>query len=118
MSVGLFAACFKDAIVEGDGPRLVGIWKSLLGYFSATKRVKYRIEAFHFLASLFSTLSERTSYQLLHNRVVNPTGKPSGNIPVDLAQEHDNKSSKKGIRRVGSNPNPKNFADVHGTPCN
>ena len=44
---GLLFLEFKDAIREGDGPRILHVWKVLMLYFLHAGHKNYRLEAFH-----------------------------------------------------------------------
>lgn len=68
-SLGLLFMNYKDAIREGDGSRVMMIWKFLLPLFKATDRHNYAIEAFHTLANQ-KLLPERQAHQLTWSRFV------------------------------------------------
>ena len=50
LMLGLLLMDFADATREGDGNRIVRVWKHLLPLFKATGRTNYFVEAFTFLA--------------------------------------------------------------------
>ena len=100
---GLLLLEFKDAIREGDGNRILSCWKALLLYFKAYNRTNYSREAFNLISAVYARTSERVSAQLKWSRVVNPTGKEGHNIPVDLFNEHINRTAKDYIRGHGAN---------------
>ena len=45
MTLGLLWNCYHDAIQEGDGDRVMLIWKFLLLVFKASHQKKYSVEA-------------------------------------------------------------------------
>lgn len=59
---------FKDAIREGDGPRILRCWKVLLIYFHN------KFEAFHLLAEVSAAALPRIASQLTWSRCVNVRG--------------------------------------------
>jgi len=59
MSLGLLLAEFKDAVKEGDGPRVIRCWRFLLPIFRAARRNNYAIQAFTLLAKRYALLSPR-----------------------------------------------------------
>ena len=95
---------FKDAIREGDGGRVLRVWK----LFKASNKANYGIEAFNLLAQYHILLHPRLSQQLiLWSRFVNTPGKQGRNIPCDLHLEHLNRSLKKtAINGLGANKVP------------
>ena len=57
LALGLIWENFHDAIKEGDGDRLVRVWKFLLLIFKAAKRKNYSIEALNLQLQINYTLS-------------------------------------------------------------
>ena len=94
---------FKDAIREGDGERVLRVWKFLLIIFKASNKSNYSIEAFNLLAQYYILLPPRLSQQLLWSRFINTHGKQGRNIPCDLHLEHLNRSLKTAICSLGAN---------------
>ena len=69
MTLGLLWNCYHDAIREGDGDRIMLIWKFLLLVFKASRRKNYSVEAAVLLLQYF--LSPRKAAQLTWSRFVN-----------------------------------------------
>ena len=93
---------FRDAIHEGDGNRILRVWKFLLLHFRYAGRKKYALEAFHQLAA-DSVVSPRLAAQMKWSRVVNTRGGAGNNLPVDLFMEHLNRSLKDYVKDLGAN---------------
>lgn len=109
---GLLLLEFRDAIHEGDGPRILRCWKFLLIYYRHAKHYKYALEAFNLLAQVNVLASARMRNQLTWSRVVNARGGVGRNIPVDLHNEHLNRKLKDVISGVGANVTEKLIVEV------
>ena len=107
LSLTLLHAEFQDAIREGDGERVLRVWKFLLPLFKALHKVNYSIEAFNLLAQYYIILPPRLAEQLLWSRFINTHGQPGHNIPCDLHLEHLNRALKTAICRLGANIVPR-----------
>ena len=94
---------FYDATKEGDGDRLMLVWKLLLLIFKATNRRNYSKEAAILLLQKESLLPKRQAAQLVWSRFVNVRGIPGHNIPTDLHMEHLNRRLKTILRQTCSN---------------
>lgn len=103
LSDGLLLMEFKDSIREGDGPRILRCWKALLLHFYESNHYNYAKEAVRMLATVNALGTPRTAAQITWSRVVNPTGQPGHNIPVDLKNEHLNGVLKEAVSGVGAN---------------
>jgi len=103
MSDCLVVEELSDAIREGDGERVIRVWKFLLLYFRASHRTKYALEGLTLLAQVSALLPPRLAHQVKWNRFVNTRGKPGCNIPCDLEMEHQNKEFKAHLATVGGN---------------
>ena len=130
VSLGLLYMNYRDSIREGDGLRVMQVWKFMLPIFRATSRRNYAIEAFHILANV-KLLPPRQAHQAIWSRFVNLQNKPASNIPCDLHNEHLNRLCKGCVKRLGANKNERaitryskclgplctvitNFDSVHG----
>lgn len=100
---GLLLLEFRDAIHEGDGPRIMRCWKFMLLYFFSSGHNKYALEAFNLLADVHSAASPRLAHQIMWSRTVNTQGRPGHNVPVDLHMEHLNRCLKDSIIGLGAN---------------
>ena len=103
LSFGLLYQEYIDSVCEGDGNRIIRIWRYLFLVFRAAGRTNYAIEAFHLLVQEKFLLSPRLAKQLKWSRTVNTSGLPGKNIPCDLHMEHLNKEYKKSLCGLGSN---------------
>ena len=107
LSLGLLYLEYKDAIREGDGERVMKIWKYLLLLFKASGRTNYSIEALTLLSQYYLILPSRLAEQLKWSRFVNTTGLPGHNISCDLHMEHLNREAKTAIKGLGANKSQK-----------
>jgi len=80
---GLLLLEFKDAIREGDGPRILRCYKALLLYYCFAKHYNYCKEAFRTLATVNALATPRVAQQITWSRVVNVNGRP---VPVTTFQ--------------------------------
>ena len=103
MTLGLIWENFHDATREGDGERLIRIWKFLLLIFKAARRKNYSIEALNLQLQINYILSPRQAAQLMWSRCINTTNITGHNIPMDLHLEHLNRVLKCIMRNMGSN---------------
>uniref|UniRef100_A0A1X7VUI6 DUF6589 domain-containing protein n=1 Tax=Amphimedon queenslandica TaxID=400682 RepID=A0A1X7VUI6_AMPQE len=94
---------FHDATREGDGKRVMMLWKFLLIVFNATNRYNYRIEAVTLLLQYNFLFSERKAQQLAYSRFINTHGRIGCNISCDLHLEHLNRRLKAILRNLQSN---------------
>ncbi len=101
----LFVEEFKDAVHEGDGDRMMVIWKVLLLYFRSTGHPKYAYEAVNLIAQSSALFTERQAYRLKWCRFVNTSGRPGRNISCDLSNEHWNHACKTHLSTAGGNVN-------------
>ena len=104
---GLLFFEFIDAIRQGDGRRILRCWKAMLIYFHHARHYNYAKEAIYLLAAVNATATPHLAAQITWSRVVNTSGKPRGNIPVDLHNEHLNRALKTSVAGIGANANPK-----------
>lgn len=95
--------CYHDAIKEGDGDRVIDIWKFLLIIFKKAGRKNYSKEALQLLVNYHFLFSDRLAEQLKWSRFINTTGLPGANKPCDLHMEHLNRQLKGSLRNLHSN---------------
>ena len=100
---GLLLLELRDAIHEGDGPRVVRCWKFMLLHWRHAKHTKYSLEALHLIAGINATATERIAHELTWCRFINTRGVPGGNIPIDLFMEHLNRTLKDYLLGLGAN---------------
>ena len=103
LSLGLLYMNFKDSVREGDGDRVIAIWKYLMLIFKAMGHRNYAAEAFTLLSQYHLTLPPNLAEQLKWSRFVNVHGLPGHNISCDLHQEHMNRLVKVAIEGLGAN---------------
>lgn len=103
LTLGLLLMEFNDGVREGDGNRIIRIWRYLLLLFKANGHVNYSIEALTLLLQLQYLLSPRMAAQLKWNRTVNTQSRPGKNISSDLHMEHLNRECKNAMSSMGAN---------------
>lgn len=89
---GLLLMELRDAIHEGDGPRIVRCWKFMLLHWKHAGHKKYAYEVIELISSIKAASSPRIVYELMWCRVVNTCGGAGNNIPADLFLEHLNRT--------------------------
>ena len=97
----------RDAIHEGDGDRIIRIWKFMLVYYRSGNHTNYALEAFHLQCMVNAVATPRVAHQLTWSRVVNTRGGPGNNIPIDLHNERLNRILKNSIGDMGANVSEK-----------
>ena len=105
-TVQMFSLAFLHAeyhaVREGDGLRVMRVWKFLLPIFKMAGRKNYSLEALNLLSQQL-TLSPREAQQLVWSRFVNTHGRSGCNKPCDLEMEHLNRSCKTAVAALGAN---------------
>ena len=107
ISLGLLYLDFKDAVREGDGERVLRLYKYLMLIWKATGHKNYAIEAFTLLSQYHLLLPQNLAEQLKWSRFVNVHGLPGHNISCDLHMEHLNRLIKTAIEGLGANKSKK-----------
>jgi hypothetical protein len=103
LTFGLIMMLFTDSVKEGNSKQLLSCLKIFLLLLHTHHRVKYAYALLLFLAKIKSVLPEGIAFELIHDRFFNSSGKPGGNIPLDLRMEHLNKLLKCGLKQLGAN---------------
>ena len=103
ISLALLYLDMKDSVREGDGDRIILVWKYLMLLYRASGRKNYAIEALTLLTQYHITLAPNLAEQVKWSRFVNATGLPGHNISCDLHNEHLNRTVKTAIEGLGSN---------------
>ena len=106
---------FNDAIKQGDGERLLDVYKVALLIYKARGKTKYAYEVLLFLVKIHGILSQHDAHNLKWNRFFNKHGTKGGNIPLDLRMEKLNKIVKTMWRSLGANLNESSAARVANT---
>jgi len=107
LSLGLLYMELCDAVKQGDGERLMLVWKYLLPVFKASNRVHYSNEALSLLCQVNITLPPQLANQVKWSRFINVHGRPGHNISCDLHMEHMNRIVKTCIQCLGANKSEK-----------
>ena len=115
LNLSLLLKEFKDAIREGDGNRVMAVWKYLFLIFKSSGHKKYSIEAFTMLSQYYFTLSPQLAEQLKWSRFINNHGTCGKNISMDLRMEHLNRLCKTAIEGLGANKSEKAIMRVRKT---
>lgn len=115
LGLGLLLMEFKDAIREGDGNRVMAVWKYLFLIFKSSGRKNYSIEGFTLLSQYYFILPPQLAEQLKWSRFINNHGKCGKNISMDLHMEHLNRLCKTAIEGLGANKSEKAIIRVGKT---
>ena len=93
---GLLLQKFRDAIQEGDGPRVLRCWKAFLLYFHFARHKNYACKntGINFVNAI---ATPRVAAQITWSRIVNTCGIAGHNIPVDLTNKHLNRTLKDAV---------------------
>lgn len=102
---GLLFMKLRDAIHEGDGPRIIRCWKFMLLYWKHAGHTKYAYEVIELISSIKAACSPRIAHELVWCRVVNTRGGAGNKIPADLFLEHLNRTLKDFVKSTGANVN-------------
>jgi L1 cell adhesion molecule like protein len=106
LTLGLLWRCYYDAIKEGDGRRIMMLWKYLMLVFKQSGRRNYAKEAAIMLINFNFIFSERKAAQVMTSRFVNTAGRTGHNLPCDLHLEHLNRRLKGVMNHLQSNVQP------------
>ena len=71
LTLGLLFLEFKDGIREGDGTRVMRVWKYFLLLFKASNRKNYAIESLTLLSQYHLILPQQLAEQLKWSRFIN-----------------------------------------------
>lgn len=115
LSYGLVLLDFNDAIREGDGERVIYLYRILLLIYKSHGCHKYAYTTLLLLVKVTALLSESQAFRLKWNRFCNAIGSLARNIPLDLQLEHDNNFVKAFLKALGSNVNEINAQRVSGS---
>ncbi|KAH7917985.1 hypothetical protein BV22DRAFT_1025352, partial [Leucogyrophana mollusca] len=87
---GLISREFTDAVKVGDSGRVVIVLKVFALSYRGNGRTKYAYEMLHLIHNLTHVWPKAVHGIVLNNWLLNPSGRPSGFVKVDLIQEHMN----------------------------
>ena len=71
LTLGLLWLNFHDSVKEGDGDRIIRMWKLNLLVFKAARRKNYSIEALNLILQVDHILSPREAAQVKWSRTIN-----------------------------------------------
>lgn len=103
LSFGFLLSNFLDAVKEGDGERLMRLYKVALLIYKAYGHTQYAYSTFLLTVQVNATLSPRLAHNLTWNRFWNGKGGKGRNIPLDLHLEHLNNFLKSFLKNKGPN---------------
>lgn len=103
LTFGLILADINDAIREGDGDRLIDMYKIALPIYYSHGRTKYQYTTLLLLVKTEAILSKLQSFRMKWNRFCNTKGRKGHNISLDLRLEQLNNLLKAFLKVLGSN---------------
>ncbi|XP_048063961.1 uncharacterized protein LOC125278672 [Megalobrama amblycephala] len=103
LGFGFFLLNMQDAVREGDGERLMRLYKVALLFYKAYGHSHYAYSTFLLTLQVNVTLSPRMAHSVIWNRFWNGTGGKGKNISLDLHLEHLNNFLKSFIKGLGPN---------------
>lgn len=113
LSLGLLLHNADDSVKEGDGERLMRVWKFLTFLYRSHGNHKYALAGLRLMASRLALLTPQKAHQLTWNRFANKQGGQGKCISRDLRLEHINQISKQAIRGIGApNVSPESIQSV------
>jgi hypothetical protein len=112
LAFGLLLFEFEDAVKEGDGDRLLNVYKFALLLYKCYGHHKYAYVIFLYLVKVEAVLSQMQAASLKYNRFYSRSGGKGSNISLDLKMEQLNKLLKTLWRGLGANLNEDSAARV------
>ena len=103
LAFGLILFEFNDAVKDGDGNRILDIYKMALLFYKAGGHSKYAYVVLLYITKVVPILSESDAQSLKWSRGFNKHGGKGKNIPLDQKMEHLNKTVKTEWRGLGAN---------------
>ena len=103
LSFGFLLMSMRDAVKEGDGERLLRLYKTALPIYKAHGHTNYAYSTFLLSVQVNATLSPRLAHSLKFNRFYNSRGGKGKNLSLDLHLEHLNNFLKSFLKGLGSN---------------
>lgn len=98
---GLLLRDIDDAVCEGDGSRIIRLYKFLLLLYKMGKNKNYSLSVLKLLCSVNSLLSQKKSHQLVWNRTINERKWQGKRKSLDLKMENYQLVAKTVLRRSG-----------------
>ncbi|XP_035658071.1 uncharacterized protein LOC118403462 [Branchiostoma floridae] len=103
LSFGLFLEDMHDAVKEGDGERMIRLYRIALMFYRAYGHTQYAYSTLLLLVQVNAVLSPAEAHGLKWNRFFNGKGGKGRNISCDLHLEHCNNDLKKFLKGMGAN---------------
>ncbi|XP_066272591.1 uncharacterized protein [Branchiostoma lanceolatum] len=103
LSFGFFLENMQDAVKEGDGERLIRLYRVALLFYRAYGHTQYAYSTLLLHAQVNAVLSPAKAHSLKWNRFFNGKGGKGKNIPLDLHLEHLNNFLKSFLKGMGPN---------------
>ena len=100
-AISLLLRDADDAVKEGDGERLVRVWKFLVYFFKLQEHEKYALDGLRLICSMNGLLTPRQAHQLIWNRFAGRKNGQGTRISRELRLEHLNHHGKQQIRALG-----------------
>ena len=98
---GLLLRDIDDAVSEGDGSRILRLYKFLLLLYKMGKNKNYALAVLKLLCSVNSLLSQKKAHQVIWNRTINEKKGKGRRKSLDLKMENLQLVSKTVLRRSG-----------------
>jgi hypothetical protein len=98
LSIGLLLRNADDSVKEGDGERLMRVWKFLTLFYRCGGSHKYALAGLRLSASRLALLTPKQAHRLTWNRFANTRVGKGNCISRDLRLEKINQVSKQAIR--------------------
>ncbi|XP_073728877.1 uncharacterized protein [Misgurnus anguillicaudatus] len=92
-----------DAVKEGDGERLMRLYKVAMIYYKAFGHSHYAYSTLLMTLQVNACLTPRMSHSMIWNRFWSSKGGNGNNIPLDLHLEHLNNFLKSFLKGLGPN---------------
>ena len=112
LGFGFFLLNMQDGVREGDGDRIMRLYKVALLFYKAYGHSHYAYSTFLLTLQVNLTLSPRMAHSVIWNRFWNGRGGKGKNIPLDLHLEHLNNFLKSFMRGLGSNLSERSAARI------
>lgn len=103
LSFSFFLLDMLDAVKEGDGERLMRLYKVALLFYKAYGHSHYAYSTLLLTLQVNACLTPRMSHTVTWNRFWSSRGGNGGNIPLDLHLEHLNNFLKSFLKGLGPN---------------
>ena len=101
LSLGLLLRDAEDSVKEGDGDRLLRVWKFLTFVYRLEGANKYALAGLRIQASVLGLLTPKDAHRFKRNRFAGLREGPGARIPRDLRLEQHNKVGKGQVRAMG-----------------